>query len=71
MRYVMGTATQANSFNQDLNGVNGGVNSSLTWADLGAITTPLNVTGTTTNVAPLNVVPGTQSVAMNGTVAII
>ena len=42
MRYVMGTASQANAFNQDLNGVNGGVNSSLTWAELGAITLPID-----------------------------
>lgn len=35
MTYVVATATQANSLNQDLNGVAGGVNSSLTWAQLG------------------------------------
>lgn len=37
--YVAATATQANSLNQDLNGVNGGVNSSSTWAVLGALST--------------------------------
>ena len=35
MSYVVSTATQANSLNQDLNGVAGSVNSSLTWAQLG------------------------------------
>lgn len=35
MSYVVATATQANSLNQDLNGVAGSVNSSLTWAQLG------------------------------------
>ena len=33
--YVAATATQANSLNQDLNGVNGNVNSSSTWSSLG------------------------------------
>jgi hypothetical protein len=36
MTLVAATATQANSLNQDLNGVNGGVNSSSTWQQLGA-----------------------------------
>ena len=35
MSYVVATATQANSLNQDLNGVAGSVNSSLTWSQLG------------------------------------
>jgi hypothetical protein len=43
--YVIATATQDNSLNQDLNGVNGGVNSSLTWAQLGAISDPLTAGG--------------------------
>jgi hypothetical protein len=38
--YVAATATQANSLNQDVNGVNGGVNSSSTWEALGAFSTP-------------------------------
>jgi hypothetical protein len=45
--YVAATATQDNSLNQDLNGVNGGVNSASTWQQLGALTTPLTATGTT------------------------
>lgn len=46
LNYVVGTATQANSFNQDLNGVNGGTSSSLTWAQLGALSLTLNSSGT-------------------------
>ena len=43
--YVMATATQANSLNQDLNGVKGSVNSPVTWADLGVASTPITATG--------------------------
>jgi hypothetical protein len=43
--YVAATATQANSLNQDLNGVNAGVNSSSTWATLGAISVPMTPQG--------------------------
>lgn len=45
MRYVMATATQANSLNQDLNGVNGSVNSSMTWSDLGVVSLPITASG--------------------------
>ncbi|HMP82532.1 MAG TPA: PEP-CTERM sorting domain-containing protein [Verrucomicrobiota bacterium] len=45
LSYVAATATQANSLNQDLNGVNGGVNSSATWASLGALTLPYSASG--------------------------
>lgn len=38
--FVAATATQANALNQDLNGVSGGLNSSSTWAALGALTYP-------------------------------
>jgi hypothetical protein len=38
--YVIATSTQGNSLNQDLNGVNGGVNSAQTWAQLGALSDP-------------------------------
>ena len=37
-RLVAATATQDNSLNQDLDGVTGGVNSSATWEQLGALT---------------------------------
>ena len=45
MTYVVATATQANSLNQDLNGVSGGVNSSLTWAQLGVQSNVMTPTG--------------------------
>ena len=38
MRLVAATATQDNSLNQDLIGVAGGVNSTITWEQLGALT---------------------------------
>lgn len=37
MELVAATATQPNSLNEDLNGVSGGINSSLTWSQLGGI----------------------------------
>jgi hypothetical protein len=43
--YVAATATQDNSLNQDLNGVSGGVNSSTTWQQLGAMTQPVSANG--------------------------
>lgn len=45
MSYVVSTATQANSLNQDLNGVAGGVNSSLTWAQLGVLSNTMTPAG--------------------------
>jgi len=41
LSFVVGTSTQANSFNQDLAGPTGGVNSSSTWGALGAISDPI------------------------------
>jgi hypothetical protein len=38
IRYVLGTSTQVNSFNQDLGGIDGQVNSGLTWEVLGGFT---------------------------------
>jgi hypothetical protein len=46
LRYVSATATQANSLNQDLGGVNGGVNSNVLWSDLGGFTDTVNASGT-------------------------
>lgn len=37
-RFAAATSTQTNSLNQDLGGVNGGVNSTLTWEQLGGFT---------------------------------
>lgn len=55
MSYVVATATQANTLNQDLNGVAGSVNSSLTWAQLG-------VQSNTMTPAGIAVVPEVNSV---------
>jgi hypothetical protein len=38
--FVAGSSTQANALNQDLNGPDGGTDSVLTWAQLGAISSP-------------------------------
>jgi hypothetical protein len=38
--YVFATSNQDNALNQDLNGVQGGTSSTLTWTQLGAISTP-------------------------------
>lgn len=45
--YVAATATQDNSLNQDFNGVNGGINSSTAWQDLGVLTAPISANGVT------------------------
>jgi hypothetical protein len=45
LTYVIATATQANSLNQDLNGVAGSVNSSLTWSQLGVLSNPMTAGG--------------------------
>ena len=44
-RYVFATATQANSLNQDIGAINGGVNSSTTWTTLGAISNAYSASG--------------------------
>src|SRR5258706_1040803 len=46
MSLVAATATQDNSLNEDLNGVLGGINSSTTWEQLGALTQPYSPNGT-------------------------
>ncbi len=46
LRYVVATSTQLNSLNQDLGGVNGGVNSSLSWGQLGGFSSFVDASGT-------------------------
>jgi hypothetical protein len=41
MQFVAATANQPNSLNQDLGGIDGGVNSAATWEALGGFTTPI------------------------------
>jgi hypothetical protein len=45
MQLVAATATQANSLNEDLNGVNGGINSVSSWQQLGAVSQPYQPDG--------------------------
>jgi hypothetical protein len=46
LTYVIATATQANSLNQDLNGVGPGfINSTLTWSQLGLLSNPITPAG--------------------------
>lgn len=45
MSYIAFTTTQSNALNQDLFGTSGNTNSTLTWAQLGAITGPANAWG--------------------------
>jgi hypothetical protein len=45
--FVAATSTQTNSLTQDLNGVNGGTNSSSTWTQLGGLTSVYSSSGTT------------------------
>lgn len=46
VRYVMATSTQVNSLNQDLGGVQGGVNSAVTWEQLGGFSPIITPSGT-------------------------
>ena len=66
--YVMGSASQATSFNQDLHGVQGSIGSSTTWASLGVLSQPITPAGTIVNSAPVNTVPGAKTA--NGSLAV-
>lgn len=50
LSYVMATATQDNSFNQDINGVPKTFDGSLTWEQLGAMSAPIAANGETSAV---------------------
>ena len=50
--YVIATSTQGNSLNQDLNGVLGSVNSSSSWASLGALSDPTSPVSAVPEVNP-------------------
>ncbi|HYJ04523.1 MAG TPA: hypothetical protein VEX43_05275 [Chthoniobacterales bacterium] len=45
LNYVIATATQANSLNQDLNGVDKNFNGALTWSQLGVLSNPMTPAG--------------------------
>lgn len=46
LRYVLATSAQPNSLNQDLGGIQGSVNSSATWVELGGFTPIMTASGT-------------------------
>lgn len=46
LNYVAATSTQGNSFNQDISGVDGGIDSPETWAQLGAFAPTITIEGT-------------------------
>src|SRR5207249_2160704 len=46
-RYIIGTATQPNSINQDINGLSGGINVTTNYNDLGIFTPPITPGGAT------------------------
>ena len=62
LSYVIATSTQNNSLNQDLGGVNGGVNSAVTWDQLGGLTQSLNLNGTLAGIPE----PGTAGLFVGG-----
>lgn len=66
MQMVAATATQPNTLNQDLNGVNGSVNSSQSWAQLGAISEPY----TSISVQPVPE-PAVTTMLLSGSVAFV
>jgi hypothetical protein len=66
LSYVIATSTQNNSLNQDLGGVSGGINSSLTWTQLGGLSHLVSIDGTNTDTPE----PGTASFFVIGGVAI-
>ena len=63
LRYIVATSTQHNSLNQDLGGVNGGVNSSSTWTQLGGFSQPVNASGV--------VVPEPSSLLLGSTLLLL
>src|SRR5205085_1730403 len=66
LNYVIATATQANSLNQDLNGVDKNYDGAMTWSLLGVLSDPISVNGI--SVVP-EVNPGLWIVLLLGAVA--
>jgi len=66
MLLVSATATQDNNLNQDLNGVAGSLNSSLTWELLGAVTFPYSANGITPVPEPSSVTLALLAIAVIG-----
>jgi hypothetical protein len=63
VRYMAITATQENSFNQDINGITNGISSSTTFQALGVLSQDLSIN-------PLTAVPEPSTTAMLGLVTI-
>lgn len=57
VRFILGTATQDNSINQDIGGVQGGTTSGLSFEALGAYSVITQFDGTPVNDAPFNRLP--------------
>jgi hypothetical protein len=62
LSYVIATSTQNNSLNQDLGGVDHGINSSITWVQLGGLSKLVNIDGTDSAVPE----PGTATLLCFG-----
>jgi hypothetical protein len=65
LRYIIATSTQGNSLNQDLGGVQGGVNSTTTWTDLGGFTPTVNVSGVPVPEPKTPLLAGLMSLALS------
>lgn len=52
LNYVLATATQDNSFNQDINGIPRNFDGSLTFTELGAFSVPISANGTIISAVP-------------------
>jgi len=63
-RYVMATATQANSLNQDLNGVGKNYDGAATWSSLGALADPISASGVIAVVPEPTMAPGAAALLL-------
>lgn len=64
LRYVLATSTQHNSLNQDLGGVNGGVNSTQTWVQLSGFSQTVTASGAPLVPEPSSVLLGASSLLL-------
>ncbi len=69
-RYILGTATQPNAINQDINGINGQINSSVSYTNLNIFTLPITPTGITPSNSPPVAVNDTTNTVEDVTVTI-
>lgn len=64
LRYVLATSTQHNSLNQDLGGVQGGVNSTQTWTQLGGFSPTVSASGTPVVPEPSSLLLGASTLLL-------